>query len=112
MAQSPMGLETATVHVNGDRIAITTAEGDRSYAVREMPDELFPWQLDSHWAVFEAIANGIRPADFHASEVFDKSPHNNQAGRRITYSTMRDVTTSRHAVRTSTTWASIINRPA
>ncbi len=40
-----MGLETATVHVNGDSVEIVTAEGARSYPVREMPDELFSWQL-------------------------------------------------------------------
>ncbi len=61
-----MGLETATVYVTGGSIEIATAEGDRSYAVREMPDELFSWQLDSRWAIFEAIANGTRPTDFHA----------------------------------------------
>ncbi len=57
---------TATVHVNDASLEIATAEGDRSYPVREMPDELFSWQLDSRRAIFEAIANGTRPTDFHA----------------------------------------------
>ena len=58
--------KAATVDVNGDSVEIVTAEGGRSYPVREMPDELFSWQLDSRRAMFQSIANGKRPTDFHA----------------------------------------------
>jgi hypothetical protein len=61
-----MGLEAATVQLNGDSIGITTAEAGRSYPVHEMPDELLTWQLDSRRAIFEAVAKGTRPTDFHA----------------------------------------------
>ncbi len=55
-----------TVQVNGDSVAVTTASGCSSYAVREMPEDLFSWQLSSRRAIFDSVARGTRPTDFHA----------------------------------------------
>jgi hypothetical protein len=61
-----MELETATVRVNEASLELATTERDGSYRVRKMPDQFISWQLNSRRAIFEAIANGTRPTDFHA----------------------------------------------
>ncbi len=56
----------APMQMNGDSVTVTTPSGIRSYTVREMPEGLFAWQLDSRRAIFESMVRGNHPVDFHA----------------------------------------------
>jgi hypothetical protein len=61
-----MGSTTATAHVTDDQIAVAAGNGQSTYPIRKMPDDLFSWKVESRLAIIEAVARGKKPTDFHA----------------------------------------------
>ncbi len=56
----------ANVRVKDDKVHVTTPAGRRSYAVGEMPEEFFRWQLESRLALSQSLAGGDSIREFHA----------------------------------------------
>jgi hypothetical protein len=61
-----MGSTAATAHVTDDQIEFASETGQKTYPIREMPDALFLWQVESRHAILEALGKGRKPTDFHA----------------------------------------------